>query len=359
MARFGTAVVGGGIFGVTAAVHLARLGHSVVLFERSSGLLSAASNGNQRRMHRGYHYPRGIETALSALRSANDFETEYPSAIDNTRAHYVAISKRDSLVSAERYASFCAKLGLRCREEYPSFLRRSSVEVCLRIDESLIDVDVLRRQCEASLAAAGVVVRLREHADREALRNFDHIVLATYASLNHLLVELGCRPREYQFEVCEKPIVTLPSAYQNTSLVIMDGPFMCLDPVAGAQEFLLGNVNHAIWATTVGDFPLIPNEVLAYLDRGVVRTPAGTHFPEFVGSAHEFLVGFNQARHLGSIFTTRAVLPDVEATDDRPTLVERIDERIVTIFGGKITTCVEAARVTARTLSASVAGTTV
>ena len=43
------------------------------------------------------------------------------------------------------------------------------------------------------------------------------------------------------------------------------------------------------------------------------------------------------------MFTVRAVPPRVENTDARPTQVTKIDEKTISIFSGKITTCVEAA----------------
>jgi hypothetical protein len=43
------------------------------------------------------------------------------------------------------------------------------------------------------------------------------------------------------------------------------------------------------------------------------------------------------------MFSVRAVLPNVDATDERPTLVER-DGNVVSILSGKICTAVTAAR---------------
>ncbi|MEV0280827.1 FAD-dependent oxidoreductase [Streptomyces sp. NPDC050610] len=338
------AVVGGGIFGSTTAVELARAGYSVVLFEQSPTLLSSASRANQRRLHRGYHYPRGMDTVAAVLRAFGAFKAEYGAAIHNGSAHYVAIARRNSLVTAERYLAFCDSVGLPYREEYPPFLRRSSVELSVRIAESHIDIDELRRLCAARLAAAGVEVRLRTRADRRALRGFDHVVLATYSSINAMHPGPVSAMPEYQFEVCEKPLVALPPMYLGHSLVVMDGPFMCLDQVVGTSNFLLGNVDHAIHATTVGPYPLIPGPLMRYVNAGLVRRPQVTRFPDFQRFARRFVTGFAEAAHLGSYFTVRAVLPHVETTDDRPTLVRRLDERTVALFGGKIATCVAAAR---------------
>ena len=43
------------------------------------------------------------------------------------------------------------------------------------------------------------------------------------------------------------------------------------------------------------------------------------------------------------MFTFRTVLPHKEKTDERPTVVTRINPKTVTVFSGKIGNCVEAA----------------
>ena len=70
------AVVGGGIFGVTTAVKLAKSGHKVDLFEKENDILQAASGINQYRLHRGHHYPRSKETTLSSLNTEPKFRKE-------------------------------------------------------------------------------------------------------------------------------------------------------------------------------------------------------------------------------------------------------------------------------------------
>ena len=70
------AVIGGGIFGVTTAIRLAK-NHHVDLYEKNSDILQSASGINQYRLHRGYHYPRSNETALSSLKSEILFKKEF------------------------------------------------------------------------------------------------------------------------------------------------------------------------------------------------------------------------------------------------------------------------------------------
>jgi hypothetical protein len=349
------AVIGGGIFGVTAALHLDRAGHQVVLFERNTGLLLGASRTNQRRLHRGYHYPRSIETARSALSGARSFMAEFPEGVVSSCQRYVAIARDKSLIDAETFVRFLDRLGLEYSEAYPPFLRRDSVELSLRVREPGIDIDQLRRLCWRKLRRSRVQVRLRSPVGLSDLEAFDHVVLATYASLNQLETEIPRSAVQYQFEVCEKPVIELPPAYGNTSLIILDGPFMCIDPIAGTDRFLAGNVVHAIHASTVGLVPLVPKELLGLIDNGLHRNPSSTRFPGFVASASPFLTGFEQADHIGSLFTIRAVLPHVEDTDTRPTLVRRLNERVTSVFSGKISTCVDAAREVVRIVDDSTA----
>ena len=43
------------------------------------------------------------------------------------------------------------------------------------------------------------------------------------------------------------------------------------------------------------------------------------------------------------MFTIRVVPPYVEDTDERPTIVKTVNDQIITVFSGKIATCIDAA----------------
>ena len=49
------AVIGGGLFGSTAAIHLARAGHEVSLYDAKADLMCGATAATYARLHRGYH----------------------------------------------------------------------------------------------------------------------------------------------------------------------------------------------------------------------------------------------------------------------------------------------------------------
>ena len=55
----------------------------------------------------------------------------------------------------------------------------------------------------------------------------------------------------------------------------------------------------------------------------------------------KFFDGFEELEHIGSMYTIRTVLKNREHDDARPTLVGK-DNKIYTLFSGKIDTCVDA-----------------
>ncbi|MBI2062820.1 MAG: FAD-dependent oxidoreductase [Candidatus Yanofskybacteria bacterium] len=335
------AVVGGGIFGVTAAVRLARAGFSVDLFEREKDILQVASGINQFRLHRGYHYPRSLDTMRSCLRAEESFLKEYGSATIGSEEHYYCIAKEGSLVSAQEHKNVCQKLDLKYIVAKPGLVNHEKLELSAKGEEKRIDPTALRKICWQKLNKAEVNVRLGEAANHKNLKKYDFTVIATYAMINELLPQ--AHRRNYQFELCEKPVVRLPRKFNRKCFVVMDGPFMCVDPFSKTGMFLLGNVVHAIHQTNIGPYPKFDPVFKKLLNKGIIKNPPVTNFSKFIESGSEFIPDLSKAEHVGSMFTFRTVLPHKEKTDERPTVVSRIDPKTITIFSGKIGNCVEAA----------------
>ena len=75
----------------------------------------------------------------------------------------------------------------------------------------------------------------------------------------------------------------------------------------------------------------------------MIKNPPFTNLNLFLKSGSRFFPKLNEAKYIGSSFCIKTVLPEVDSTDARPTLVEMIDKKIITIFSGKISTCMHAA----------------
>lgn len=122
----------------------------------------------------------------------------------------------------------------------------------------------------------------------------------------------------------------------------MDGPFMCFDPYSNTKYHLGGNVVHAIHIRNIGEKPEIPSVYKNYLNKGIIKNPKYTNIDRFIESAKKFFPEIEQAKHVGSLYTIRTVLPYKDNTDERPTIVSKQGNNIV-LFSGKIGNCVEAA----------------
>jgi len=334
------AVIGAGIYGITIALHLNKIGHNIDIYEKEKDILQAASGINQYRLHRGYHYPRSPETINSSLESESIFRKEFKEVINNDYDHYYCIAKEGSRVNAEQYKTICDLHNLSYFEEYPNFINKQSVEICLKVNEALIDPQGLYKLLTKKLKESNIEIKFNTEIIADKIQgNYDFVIICTYANTNYTLDSL-CELNNHQFEVCEKIVVKLPDEFATKSVVIMDGPFTCIDPYGRTGYHVMGNVVHALHHTNVGKFPIVPDHLKPYLNNGVHKNPPHTNFNKFLETAKLFMPNTAQAKHIGSMYTVRTVLPNLDATDARPTLINRINSKVISVFSGKLTNAV-------------------
>lgn len=332
-------VVGGGIFGVTCAWMLSKNGYFVNLYEKAGDIFNSASGINQYRLHRGYHYPRSHETAISSKEGQDGFLKYYSESILNKVENYYCIAKDKSLVDKDTYIKFLDDLQLEYKEVDVDLTNDEALQLCLEVKETLFDSNKLKEICWDLLGKYLVKVNLNTDFGVGDLDS-TLTVNATYSLKNHLSTE----KEDLQFELCEKPVVRLSDKYKNKSFVVMDGPFMCIDPYGDTGYHVMGNVVHAIHETNIGKKPIVKNKTLKkYLNSGVIKNPLVTNINKFIESGKNFFDDFDTLEHIGSMYTIRTVLKDREHDDARPTIYKFDKDNLITIFSGKIGTCVDTA----------------
>lgn len=337
------AVIGAGIYGITTALYLADK-YNVDLIEMQDDILTSASGINQFRLHRGYHYPRSPETVMSSLKSTEEFKREYPNAIIDSVERYYCIPKENSLTPADRFIRFLEQFSLDFTYKNPGVIDKKTIDLCVKVKESSIDPEILYKTCWERLKRKNVRVLLNTKASARHINSYDHIIICTYASINKLLSPYKAKQRRYKYQLCEKVIVDLPNKFKNKSIVIMDGPFFCIDPYGKSSYFLMGNVVNAVHQKNVGLHPKIPKKYKALLNAGIIKNPPITNYRSFIESAAMFVPLIKKAKHVGSMYTIRTVLPNKEATDERLHHVQQINRKIITVFAGKIANCIESAK---------------
>ena len=343
------AVIGAGLFGCTTAIYAARAGHKVTLIDKASDIMKGATFCNQFRFHRGYHYPRSESTGKQCRNGQKAFAGEYGKAfIPYGKKHFYAIA-RDSKTKAGEYLNFLSSQGLESHivERREPLMNPEKLELAVQVEEGFLDYEILKEQIKNKLMSAGVIFRPHSLSHIRLRRSFDYIIVACYARNNMALNALGCELQESQYEVVEKPIFQLPKKFKDTGVVVMDGPYGCIDPYGQTGFHVMGHVEHAIHHSNVGYEPEIPKWLPSgrtdYVDAGIIENPDRTKYVVMRDALGEYLPFVHNSKYMGSMFTVRTVLPNKDDTDERPTLVTRHDDQVVSIFSGKLGTAVDAA----------------
>jgi len=336
------AVVGAGMFGIATAIELGKSGIEVTLFERKDDILAAASYSNQWRLHRGYHYPQSDETAESCRTSEPMFREMFGDAVITDRTHYYAIAN-ESWVPPSEYTAFCDKHGLAYEPVDTDLISDDTIATTLRVEENHVSPDHLRRICWDKLDTAGVTVETNsEVASVSDVKGYDYQIVATYASINSILPDSHPLQQEYRFEVCEIPVVQLPDRYHGTNIIVVYGPFMSTDHWGDSNLFAMGDYENMVHHSNVGYKPEVPEEYTRILNQGLVKNAPVSNFADFRETGRKYIPGVADANHMGSLFTVRTKLSDVEDTDARPSLV-RQSNYVITVFGGKLSTSIQTA----------------
>jgi len=337
------AVIGAGIFGTTIAIRLAKE-HSVDLFEKNEDILMEASDVNQCRVHRGYHYPRSDSTVKEVLNANKSFMEEFGESVMNNTENYYCIAKHESLVSGSQYIEFCKKNNLEFEISTPDVIDKNSVELCFKVDEKIFDHKKLKNICLEKIKKNNVNLFLNKEVDDEIFPLYDFVVICTYGQNNKLLRKFPDHEKVYQFEVVEKIFVKLPESFKNKSVLVMDGPFTGIDPVGDTGIHIVADVVHTVHQRTIGNNPEIESKYIPLLNKGIITNPPISKYNLYIESGLRFMPEIKNAQYIGSSYCIKTTLPHVDKTDERPTLVRKINDKISTVFSGKIPTCVEAAK---------------
>ncbi|WP_421118019.1 FAD-dependent oxidoreductase [Aquihabitans daechungensis] len=269
-------VLGGGIFGVSAALELREQGYDVTIFESQGALLQGATARNLFRIHRGFHYPRDEPTARQASIGFDSFVRTYREAVEPGSAQYYAMADHGSRTSVAEFERHCRQVGLQAEVvDRPAFLT-DAVERCWQVYEPYFDPVTLRRIISERLRQAGIRIVLDCPATADEIaRNHDYLVLAIYADTNEALHQLGLEALPLQYDLCEVPVVRSPRL-RDHSVVVMDGPFVSLAPYRG-DSHLLYDVQHSVHdrvtATSKPAFPPVGQ------DHAGLAPPGGAHQP--------------------------------------------------------------------------------
>jgi glycine/D-amino acid oxidase-like deaminating enzyme len=357
-------IIGGGLFGLTTAIHLGET-HDVTVFEQADDILTGATWANHNRHHFGYHYPRSPETALQCLGARESFEAIYGECVNRAFANYYCVARDDSKTTPEDYVRFCDQVGLKWREEWPAegILDRSRIALSLRTEEGVYDYAILKRLVAERLAgASGVDVRfgrlvvdagiepsgaktlvVQDRNGERRTERFDYVVNAMYANFNRFCGWMGFEQKLLQYNLQELCVIDLP-VDQPIGMTIQDGPFPSFLPLGFSRNrclFAHVEASQLVRDVSSGTTPLLSRSLNVQTNWCGVRDVSAPYIPVI-----------KRAEYVRSILVDRVVDAAQSATDARLTEVTTHGQGCWSIFAAKIITC----EANARSIAAAIRG---
>ena len=372
--KYDFVIVGGGIFGVYAALYLARNRQKVLLIEKEKQLLTKASIVNQARLHNGYHYPRSIATAVMSNENKARFTADHQGFIHSKFDKYYGIDRFASFTDQSQFQRFCDFLKIRCTavNEHP-WIDQTRLEALFLTTEPTFDPVLIAHYYRQKIKEkAGIEVmleswveRVRSDGDRWQLivrqagsadkLKFEagQAINATYAGSNAVNRLFGLHDIDLMHEISEIVLVSSPEL-KNTGLTVMDGQFGSLMPYGRSGLLSLSSVSYTHHKVSYQNLPVF--------DCQAVRTDCRPDFPgncnycparprsnrhKMISQIRHYLRPKVRLVYYKSMFTIKSKLKANYIDDGRPTEISVLHEKpgFYCIFAGKINSIYELEKV--------------
>ena len=372
--RFDFVVVGGGIFGCYAALHLAGRGAKVAILEKEARLFQKASLVNQARLHSGYHYPRSVATAAMSDEHKTRFTEEHRSFVNHTFEQFYAIDRYGSFTDGLQFERFCAYLDIPCDRvtDHPLF-NFERLEALYRTEEHSFDPVLLgnfyREKVEST---TGITVfknaqLLNAQAEGNAwkidlqLETFNlnletsTVINATYAASNAVNRLFGANDLDLTHEISEIAFVSSPQ-FRQRGLTVMDGPFGSIMPYGLSGLLSLSSVAYTHHKLSFDALPTFNCQIPEIDPRCRPEAPGictecprrpVTNAPKMLAQMQQYFAETVQFEHLFSYYTIKSKLKASHIDDGRPTEISLLREspRFYCLFAGKINSIYEVEKI--------------
>lgn len=359
-------IIGGGAFGLYAAILGARKGLRTCIVEADHQLSRRASFINQARVHQGYHYPRSILTARSSIRFYRTFIDDFTEAINGRFEKIYAISRRNSFTPHRQFSRFCQHLEIPAREVDPgTWFNPGTVESTYVTEECSFDGIILGRMLEERARASPLITINMGCRPQQAepdgnmwkvqLEDGRWIsagaaINATYSSLNVLQRMFHQDEIPLKHEMCELILVKAGDLLSASGITVMDGPFFSLMPFGLHGVHSLTAVDftpHQESRESSPRFPCQERTATCRPDRlqncNSCPEKPSTAFAYMAQLARKYLIPKLEFTYERSLFTVKTTLRASETDDSRPTLIRKSESgpRFASVLSGKINTIYE------------------
>ncbi len=323
-------VIGGGFFGMYIAEYIAKKNIKVLLCEKESCFMQRASLNNQARVHRGYHYPRSILTALRSKVSFKRFINEFKDSIDDSFEKYYMISKILSKVSTHQFLTFCKRVGIEClpaSKKITKLINPCYIDKVFSVQEYGFDATIIKETMLKRLQNVNVEYYLKQeiqsikkykgkfvvisnskHKSWE-ISNIDIIFNCTYSKINKLIDHLKFELIPLKHEICEIVLLKVPKELEKVGITIVDGPFFSIMPFPSKKVHSFSHVRYT------PHYEWHDRQKEDYKEPSYKKNSA---YPYMIRDAMRYIPILSESHYIDSMWEIKTVLPWSENCDSRP-----------------------------------------
>lgn len=363
--EFDYLIIGAGIYGMYISHRLASIypQSKIAILDYDHRPFQRASYINQARVHKGYHYPRSLATALKSAGYYDKFVRDYGFAINKKFEKIYAVASNFSYASADNFEKFCAASGIPCKHIHPSkYFKEGRVDGCYLTEEFSLDApricswfnEQLKGHQHVSQIYNARIKEVNESGGRYHLSMDDgsvysapFILNTSYASVNQVLDLFGFEKFKIKYEIAEICLCTVSDNVLNAGLTVMDGPFFSLMPFGLSGYHSLSSVHYTPHLTCVGELPTFPcqnnnNNCTRHRLGNCNLCPDSpqTAWRQMKQQARHYLNEDIEMEYHKSLFAIKPILLASEISDSRPTIIKEFSSspRFVSVLSGKFNT---------------------
>lgn len=365
-------IIGGGLYGLYAALYCGRKGQKVTLLEIEPAPFTRATYINQARVHMGYHYPRSLSTAMKSAGYFKRFVDDYGFCIHDKFKQVYATSGHFSWTDAEEFRKFCKSADIPCMDlPVEQYFQPGLCDGAFLTEEYTYDAHILRDYLMDELRALPNVklqfsreiqqiVKQSDqyeiyalHEGKEEVYCAPFVLNATYASVNQVLRRVeGVETQDFglKYELCEIILCNVDERLKDIGLTVMDGPFFSIMPFGKTGYHSLTSVTFTPHKTSYDATPQfecvkkgICNEMwLGNCNECEYKPESAWEYMSAL--ARKYMredYGFTYEK---SLFSMKPILKASEIDDSRPTVIKRLEPEdaggpvFISVLSGKINT---------------------
>lgn len=353
--NYDAVVIGGGFFGCTVSLYLKKYLKSVLILEKEADLFQHASYVNQARVHKGYHYPRSLLTALRSQINFGKFIKDYQDCIVSSFDNYYAVSNYFSKVNASQFKTFCQRVDIPVTSVSPTIknlFNSNLIEEVFKTQEYVFAAIKLKNKMFTALEKHQInikfdtdVIKVRKITETEKINitintklgqnciTAKYIFNCTYSAINTILSASELTTIPLKHELAEIALVQVPESLKNIGITVMCGPFFSLMPFPSKQLHTLSHVRytpHCYWQDT--------ENTTSATNKIYHQATRKTNYPYMIRDAARYLPILSGCSYVDSLWEVKTVLPQSEVDDSRPILFKRHQQlpNLTCILGGKI-----------------------